>query len=53
MARQVKCECGYIARGDTDDDVLAIIRDHMRRDHPELLTKINDEQILGWIEIVP
>jgi len=52
MARQVKCECGYVARADTDDDVLANIRDHMRSDHPELLDRITDEQIISWIEIV-
>ena len=52
MARQVRCECGYIARADSDIDVLANIRDHMRSDHPELVDKISDEQIIGWIEIV-
>ena len=52
MACQVKCECGYIARADTDDDVLANIREHMRTDHPELLDKISDEQIISWIEVV-
>jgi predicted small metal-binding protein len=52
MARQIKCECGYTARAETDEDVLASIRDHMRTDHPELLEKISDEQILGWIEVV-
>ena len=52
MARQINCECGYIARADTDRDVLADIRDHMRSDHPELLDKISDDQIISWIEIV-
>jgi predicted small metal-binding protein len=52
MARQVKCECGYVARAETDQDVLVAIREHMRTDHPDLLDKIGDEQILGWIEIV-
>jgi predicted small metal-binding protein len=52
MARQVTCECGYIARADTDDDVVADIRDHIRSDHPELLEAVTDEQIAGWIEIV-
>ena len=52
MARQVKCECGYVARAETDEDVLANIREHMRTDHPELLDKISDEQIISWIEIV-
>jgi predicted small metal-binding protein len=52
MASQVKCECGYVARADSDTDVLANIRDHMRSDHPELLDKISDEQIISWIEVV-
>jgi predicted small metal-binding protein len=52
MSRQVKCECGYIARGATDDAVVVDIRDHMRTDHPELLDKVSDDDVRGWIEIV-
>jgi predicted small metal-binding protein len=52
VARQVKCECGYVARAETDEDVLAKIRDHIRSDHPELHDKISDEQILSWVELV-
>ena len=52
MDRQVQCECGFIARGDTDDEVIATIRDHMRIDHPELLDKVSDDQIRGWVETV-
>ena len=53
MNRQVKCECGYIARGATDEEVLATIREHMRTDHPDLVDKIGDDQIRGWIETAP
>jgi predicted small metal-binding protein len=52
MTRQVKCECGYVARADSDDDVVAEIRDHIRSDHPELTEKVSDEDIRGWVEIV-
>lgn len=52
MSRQVRCECGHVARGDTDEDVISLIRDHMRTDHPELLDKISDDQIRSWIEVV-
>lgn len=52
MARQVKCECGYIARAATDGEVLAKIRAHMRTDHPRLLDTVSDEQISSWIEVV-
>jgi len=53
MARQVKCECGYVASAATDDEVIADIRDHIRSDHPELVEVVSDDQIAGWIEIVP
>ena len=52
MDRQVKCECGYIARGDSDEDVVAEIRDHIRTDHPELTERVSDEDIASWVEIV-
>lgn len=50
MAKQINCECGYVARGDTEGEVIARIRDHMRSDHPELLQQVSDEDLSGWIE---
>ena len=50
MAKQINCECGYVARGDTEDDVMERIRDHMRTDHPGLLERVSDEDLRGWIE---
>jgi predicted small metal-binding protein len=50
MALLINCECGYVARGDSEDSVVALIRDHMRTDHPELLEKVTDEDLRGWIE---
>ena len=50
MAKQINCECGYVARGDTEDEVIVQIRDHMRTDHPELLEQVSDHELGGWIE---
>jgi predicted small metal-binding protein len=50
MAKQINCECGYIARGETEDEVIARIRDHMRSDHPELLNQVSDEDLRAWVE---
>ena len=50
MAKQINCECGYVARGESEDEVIARIRDHMRSDHPELLDAVSDEDLRGWIE---
>jgi predicted small metal-binding protein len=52
MAKQITCECGFVARADTDDEVVDQIRDHMSSDHPELLDKVSREDLLGWIEEV-
>ena len=51
MARVIRCECGYVARGDTDDDVIDDIREHMGTDHPALLESVSREDLLAWIQV--
>jgi predicted small metal-binding protein len=50
MAKLINCECGYVARADTDDAVIVDIRELMRQDHPELLEQVTDDDLQGWIE---
>ena len=50
MAKQINCECGYVAHGDSEDEVVERIREHMRSDHPELLERVSDADLRGWIE---
>jgi predicted small metal-binding protein len=52
MARQITCECGYIARSQTEDEVVDLIQEHLRSDHPQLLAQLTREDIAGWVEIV-
>ena len=52
MSSQVKCECGYVARAESDEEVVADIRDHIQSDHPELMERVSDEDIRSWVEIV-
>jgi len=51
MARLIRCECGYVAKGDTDDDVVDTIREHMRTDHPALLDTVSRADLVGWIQV--
>jgi predicted small metal-binding protein len=51
MAKLIRCECGYVAHGDSDDDVIAAIREHMKSDHPALLGTVSREDLLGWIQV--
>ena len=50
MAKLIRCECGYVARGTDDDQVVDAIGAHMRSDHPALLAGIDRSEIFGWIE---
>jgi predicted small metal-binding protein len=52
MSRQVNCECGYVARAESDDEVVALVLEHVRRDHPELAGTEGPDDIRGWIEVV-
>lgn len=52
MAQQVKCECGYVARADTEEEVLTAVRAHIGADHPQLLDKVSDGDIRSWMEVV-
>ncbi len=45
----IRCECGYIARGDNDDQVLGSIRGHMATDHPAVLASVTQQDLLSWI----
>lgn len=51
MARIIQCECGFVARGQTDTEVIDVIRDHMRTDHPALLDTVGQDDLLGWIKV--
>jgi predicted small metal-binding protein len=52
MAKAIECECGFIARGEDADEVIATIEGHIREDHPELVGKVTRDDPLGWIEEV-
>jgi predicted small metal-binding protein len=51
MARIIRCECGFVARGDTDGEVIDTIRGHMGTDHPALLETVGQDDLLGWIQV--
>jgi predicted small metal-binding protein len=52
MARQIKCECGYVARAESDDEVIELTMRHIRSDHPEFAETETREEVASWIEVV-
>jgi predicted small metal-binding protein len=50
MAKSIRCECGYVARGESDDQVIGAILGHMASDHPALLEAVSRDDLLSWIQ---
>ncbi|HJV12601.1 MAG TPA: DUF1059 domain-containing protein [Propionibacteriaceae bacterium] len=53
MIRQVRCECGFVARGRTEDEVIAITLAHVETAHPDLAGTETADDVRSWIELVP
>jgi predicted small metal-binding protein len=51
MAKLIRCECGFVARGESDDQVVGTIRQHLGSDHPALLDTVSRDDLLGWIQV--
>jgi predicted small metal-binding protein len=52
VTKIINCECGYVARGDDTESVLADTEAHIRRDHPEMVGKYERKELSDLIEEV-
>jgi predicted small metal-binding protein len=52
MAKLIQCECGFIARGATDDEVIDKLVEHLASDHPDLAGKVSRDDLSAMIEEV-
>jgi predicted small metal-binding protein len=50
MAKVIRCQCGFMGRGDTVEQAAAVIEDHMRSDHPELVGKVTRDDLVAMAE---
>ena len=50
MGKMINCECGEVVRADSDQELIAAVKAHIARDHPDLLDKLKPEDILGMAE---
>lgn len=44
MAKSIQCDCGFVARGETDDELVVDAQKHAREIHAMELTR---EQVLA------
>jgi predicted small metal-binding protein len=47
LAKIMKCYCGHVVRGETDDELVANVQKHAREDHDMEVTR---EQVLAMAQ---
>jgi hypothetical protein len=52
MGMRITCVCGYVARGESDDELWANVQHHLSADHPELVGKVTRDDILAQAELL-
>jgi predicted small metal-binding protein len=50
MAKVIRCQCGFLGRGTTVDEAAAVIEEHMRSAHPELVGKVTRDDLNAMAE---
>ena len=50
MAKVIKCECGYVARGETEEELIGEAERHIQSDHPDLVGRIGSDDLLAMAE---
>jgi predicted small metal-binding protein len=48
MAKIMRCDCGYVVRGETDDEIVANVQKHAREVHNMEITR---EQVLAMAQL--
>jgi predicted small metal-binding protein len=51
MAQLIKCECGYVVRGESESELLERAASHVRESHPDLVGKITNDDFLAMAEV--
>jgi hypothetical protein len=50
MAKVIRCQCGFLGRGQTAEEAASEIEAHMRSDHPQLVGKVTREDLIAMAE---
>lgn len=50
MAKVIRCQCGFLGRGETVHEAAAVIEEHIGSDHPELVGKVTRNDLIAMAE---
>jgi predicted small metal-binding protein len=50
MALVINCDCGYVVKGETEDELVTVAEAHIRDAHPDMVGKVSREDLLAQAE---
>ena len=50
MAYTINCTCGYVVKGNTEDEIVSNAQAHIDEAHPEMVGKVSREDLLAMAE---
>ncbi len=50
MAKLINCECGFVVRAGTEQELLDRAERHVRETHPDLVGKVTRDDLLAMAE---
>jgi predicted small metal-binding protein len=50
MSMLIRCDCGHVVRGETEEELLAAAREHIRDVHPDQHANVSDDDLLAMAE---
>jgi predicted small metal-binding protein len=52
MSYVINCDCGYVSRGDTEEELVDEANRHIQDVHPDLAGKVTRDDLLAMAEEV-
>jgi predicted small metal-binding protein len=50
MAYVINCDCGFVVRGETEDEIVSAGQAHIADAHPDLVGKMSRDDLLAIAE---
>jgi len=50
MAKVIRCQCGFLGRGETPEEAADSLQAHLLADHPALAGQVRREDLLSMAE---
>jgi predicted small metal-binding protein len=50
MAYVINCDCGYVVRAETEDELVANAEAHIQDAHPDMVGKLGRDEFLAMAE---